>query len=111
MQKLVNLTPHPVILVGNDGRVVDIIPKSENPLRLPEITAPLGEINGVPIIRKTLDPAASFALLPPFEQETYYIVSLPVALVIRRPDFLVPDDLVRDEKDRVIGCRRFAVVV
>lgn len=104
---LINLTPHPVTVVGDNGEVVMTIPASGQVLRLPEVTVPAGEIQGVPLVRKVLDPAAE---LPPHQEGTYYIVSLPVAQVARREDFLVPDDLVRDDQGRVLGCRRFAVV-
>lgn len=106
--KIINLTPHPVVVVGaNNNEVVLTVPPSGTVLRLPEVIAPAGEIQGVPIVRKVLDPAAQ---LPPREEGTFYIVSLPVAQAARRDDFLVPDDLVRDEKGQVIGCRRFGVV-
>lgn len=105
---IVNLTPHSVVALRDDGTVALIVPPSGQVLRLPEVTAPAGEVEGVPVVRKTLDPAAE---LPPRVEGTYYIVSLAVAQVARREDFLVPDDLVRDEKGQVIGCRRFAVVV
>lgn len=107
--KLVNLTPlpHPVVVVGANGVVVLTAPPSGTILRLSEITVPVGEIQGVPVVRKTLDPAAG---LPPREEGTFYIVSLPVAQATRREDFLVPDDLVRDQEGRVLGCRRFAIV-
>jgi len=49
--------------------------------------------------------------LPDPPEGVYYIVSLAVAQAARRPDLLVPDDMVRDEQGRILGCRRFAVVV
>lgn len=104
---LVNLTPHPVTVVGQDGGTILTVQPSGQVLRLPEVTTPAGEIQGVPLVRKALDPAAE---LPPRQKGTYYIVSLPVAQAARREDFIIPDDLVRDEQGRVIGCRRFAVV-
>lgn len=107
MTKLVNLTPHPVTVVGTDEIVMLTIPPSGQVLRLPEITSPAGNVEGVPLVRKSLDPAAE---LPPREEGVYYIVSLPVAQAVRREDFLVPDDVVRDEEGRVVGCRRFAVM-
>ncbi len=40
-----------------------------------------------------------------------YIVSLAVAQAARdRKDLFVPDDLVRDEKGVIVGCRRLARV-
>jgi hypothetical protein len=105
--QLINLTPHAVVVVGENGEVIMTIPASGQILRLPEVTTPVGEIEGVPLVRKNLDPNAD---LPPHQEGVYYIVSLPVAQVARREDFLVPDELVRNEQGRVIGCHRFAVV-
>lgn len=45
---------------------------------------------------------------PPRIEGTHYIVSLPVALVAPRGDFLVPYDEVRDAEGRIIGCRLLA---
>jgi hypothetical protein len=107
MANIVNLTPHPVTVI-RDGTIVMTVPPSGQVLRLPEMTEYHGKVVGVEVVVKALDPRAE---LPPRERGTYYIVSLPVAQAARRPDFLVPDDLVRDEEGRVIGCRRFAVIL
>lgn len=104
---IINLTPHPVNVVGEGGEVVATFPPSGQVLRLPEVTEAAGAVCGVPLVIKRLDAAAS---LPSAREGTFFIVSLPVAQAVRRPDFLVPDDLVRDEVGRVVGCRRFAVV-
>lgn len=103
----VNLTPHPINVVGDDGRIVRTIPPSGQALRLSESVAPIGDIEGIPLVWKTLDRAAE---LPQRMSGVYYIVSLAAAQVARRPDFLVPDDLVRDDEGKVIGCRRFATI-
>ncbi len=110
MTRLINLTPHPVNILDNQNNVLLSIPSSGE-LRLPEQAVPAGEIEvdgvKIPVVLKSLSPAAS---LPPQEGGTFYIVSLAAAQAARRPDFLVPDQLVRDEKGTVIGCRRFARV-
>ncbi|MGI9951405.1 hypothetical protein V3F56_03500 [Moorellaceae bacterium AZ2] len=104
---LINMTPHPVNICSETGDIVVTIPPSGQVLRLPEVTTPAGEVDGIPVVRKSLDPATD---LPPEKEGVYYIVSLPAAQALRRRDFLVPDDLVRDEQGRVIGCRRFATI-
>ncbi len=109
--KIINLTPHPVNILDDQNNVILSIP-SAGELRLPEQAVPAGEIevNGlhIPVVLKTISPSAS---LPPVVEGTFYIVSLPAAQAARRPDFLVPDQLVRDEKGVVVGCRRLARVV
>jgi len=105
---LINTTPHPVHVLNRDGEVVLTIPAAPQPLRLEERVEALGDLAGVPLVKKTL--AADISLPEP-QDGVYYIVSLAVAQAARRPDLLVPDDLVRDDQGRILGCRRFAVVV
>jgi len=102
---LVNLTPHPVVVVSD--REVRRLEPSGQVLRLAETVENVGELDGIPLVRKTLRLEGE---LPPRQDGVYYVVSLAVAQMAGRPDFLVPDDLVRDEEGRVIGCRRFAII-
>jgi len=105
---VINLTPHSVTVLGEDGQVVATVRPSGEVLRLPEVVQDTSlRLAGVPVVEKSLDPDAK---LPPVRDGVYYIVSLPVAQAARRPDFIVPDDLYRDPEGRVIGCRRFAVI-
>ena len=103
--RVVNLTPHPIIVVSD--REVRKFEPSGQVLRLAETVENVGELEGIPLVRKTLRLEGE---LPPRQDGVYYVVSLAVAQVVGRPDFLVPDDLVRDEEGRVIGCRRFAII-
>src|SRR5690606_27147397 len=107
MAKFINLTPHAVHVLDDHNNVVLTVPAGETPLRLAEQVTPLTEVDGVPIVAKSL---GGVDRLPPQQDGVYYIVSLATAQAVRRPDFLVPDDLVRDDQGRVIGCRRFAVI-
>jgi|DewCreStandDraft_5_1066085.scaffolds.fasta_scaffold01803_22 hypothetical protein len=100
-----NTTPHPVNVLAPDGRTITI-PAAEKPFRLGERVEVIGDLGGVPLVRKSL----SGAELPPQSYRVFYIVPLAVAQVAGRPDFIIPDDLVRDEEGRVVGCRRFAVL-
>lgn len=108
---LYNTTPHDVCVVDFNGNVVLTVPKAAEPLRLREVTNdfPLTLAVGgaaVPVVEKAF---AGVEDLPPAAEGTFYIVSLAVAQAARRDDFLVPDDLVRDDQGRIVGCRRFAV--
>ena len=103
--KIVNFTPHEVRLVDGDGKEIASFP-SQGVIRLAEKREKIGNMDGIPIFKKEFVGSE----LPPKEEGTYYIVSLPVAQAFpERDDFLVPDQLVRDEKGRVIGARSFAV--
>lgn len=45
-----------------------------------------------------------------FKYERAVLVEAMRAAGASRPDLLVPDDAVRDEKGHVVGCRGFALV-
>jgi hypothetical protein len=112
---IVNLTPHPLNLMAEDGCVVTFEP-AETPARVEQTrelvldlitecfhNAPVtqsyfGEVTGVP------DPA----------ENTFYVVSLITAQALkaqgRTEDILIVDAAVRDEKGHIIGCRGFARV-
>ena len=49
--------------------------------------------------------------LPEPKKDTYYVVSALVAGACKnRDDLVVPNDIVRDEKGRIIGCRSLAKI-
>ena len=101
--KLINLTPHPIRVVGWGE-----IPPSGFVARLEEEIKETGmSINGIPVVEKRI----TRLHLPPSQPGVFYIVSLAVAQVAQRKDLLVPDDLVRDEKGQVVGCRRLARII
>ena len=103
--KVINLTPHEVRLINEEGNTIAVFP-SEGVVRLSEHREKIAEINNIPVYRKRFGSTE----LPQKKANTYYIVSLPVAQAFpERDDFLVPDQLVRDEKGRVIGARSFAI--
>ena len=109
---IINLTPHELTLVGNDGQVLARFPPSGQVLRLVEKTTSstnlVHEGVEIPLLTKSVGAAED---LPPREEGTLYIVSLPVALRYpERDDFVVPHDYVRDENGRVLGCRALARV-
>lgn len=115
--KIVNLTPHALNLVVGD-RTVTIPPSgtvarvnvtrtvvdtvSVDGVEIPINETVYGEVVGLP------DPAV--LNIPELQPDTVYIVSALVAQAAKRPDVLIPDDLVRDEAGRVIGARALARV-
>ncbi len=104
----VNLCPHDINLYTNDGQFIMRFPRNSEAPRLVERREILGEIAGIRLnhVQMTLDGVN----LPPHIPGTYYIVSRVLAEYARRSDFLSPDELIRDEQGRVIGCTSFAVV-
>jgi len=106
--RIINLTPHPVTVVSQDGGTAHVFMPSGTVPRCREDVVIIGDLDGIPLVRKSLGQVEN---LPDPQEGVYYIVSLAVAQAARRPDLLVPDDMVRDEQGRILGCRRFAVVV
>lgn len=94
-----NLTPHVITIVKSDGEKIEI--PSHGIVRLSEVTTPITEYEGVPIVRKTYGSADL-----PSENGDLYIVSTLVRQAFpERKDLVSPGDLIRDENGNVIGCR------
>ena len=108
----VNLTPHDITIV-QDGDVVATIPKSGNVARCATERNVVGTISvdgvEIPMTEVVLGEVAG---LPEPNEGTAYIVSLAVATRAsqdgRVDDIFVPDDTVRDEDGRIIGCQALA---
>ena len=114
MIKLVNLTPHAVVIFNAQNEIVLTIPPSDQMARCAAVREVLDEVElannlRVPITQITL---GALADLPEPQEGTIFIVSLNAAkaakLAGRMDDIVVPDDTVRDPTGRIIGCRAFA---
>lgn len=110
--QIVNLTPHPVHIVGADGKVAKTFPVAGPPARCREVRKPdgvahVGELE-IPLTRKGFGEIEG---LPESREDTIYVVSLLVASAASkagRVDVVYPDDVVRDADGTIIGCRAFA---
>ena len=120
--KIVNLTPHPITITVNNKTIK--YPPTEQPLRLKEETELIDYIEEeiislgayddpyespsivkIPLYRKRF----IVENLPPRRPDTLYIVSSVIAqLCPDRDDFIVPNNLIRDNEGKVIGARSFA---
>ena len=102
--KLINLTPHPINLVG-----VGEIKPSGVIARLEETTQKMGGVYVenvyIPLIKKKLGRIIN---LPTPEKYTIYVVSLPVAQAAHRPDVFAIGESIRDEKGNVVGAKSLA---
>lgn len=108
MAKIINLSPHDIrifhsnsesTLFSSSGRVA----RCGKPVdvRLPPI-------NGCEVFNRY----SPIIGLPDFQEDTYYIVSKVTYIAARdngrtTEDLLVPDGIITDEKNGVIGCTRF----
>ena len=107
---IVNLTPHAVNVINNDNSVAITIEASGNVARCSQTIDIVGSITLGPVaIPVSSSSYGEVVDLPAPQDNTYYIVSrLVMSACPDRQDLLVPNDLVRDEAGRVIGCRSLA---
>lgn len=108
--RLINLTPHPVTIVNEDGAIIATYP-SEGEARIAQTNAPCGVLDRVPICKATYGEAIG---LPEPQPDTGYIVSYITIAQIKLSgartvdDLYYPTEMVRDEKGRIIGSRYLA---
>lgn len=107
MAKLLNYTPHPIHVVGEDNQVIKTI-ESTGLIRLKASTVDAGfEVNGVKITTTDFGEPEG---LPEFEEGVFYIVSQLVKSALpQRRDLLVPAEVVRDDKGNILGCKSLGV--
>ena len=107
---LVNLTPHDVVVFDQNDEQVAVIPATGNEARVGVSSVQVGTVSLndeiVSIVKSTFSEVLG---LPERQDGTFYIVSrMVISACPDREDLIVPDDLVRDEDGRVVGCRRFS---
>ena len=115
-ERIINYTPHDVVLLDGKGNVIHTFKPQKRPVRMKTGVKTLAKFDDVPVKQVTFgeanlpqangkDPTAKDY------KGKYYIVSALVATRHpERTDFLMPHDVVRDEKGVVLGCKSFAVV-
>jgi hypothetical protein len=99
---IVNLTPHAVVVI--DG---PIFQPSGTVARVSTSCVEVGSIDGVVLVSTQFGEVEG---LPEPQKGIRFIVSRVVlAACPNRRDLMVPNELVRDDQGRPIGCRNFAV--
>lgn len=108
----VNLTPHSVTLIPEVGAPI-VIPPSGTVARVATNSNTVGRLTlpkegiSIPIVEIEWGQVENL----PERGEYIYLVSRVVADALKgsgRTDILVPNDLVRDDKGVIIGCRSLA---
>jgi len=106
MTKFINLTPHDITVVA-DGREMKI-PASGQVARVATTEKVVGEIDGIPIIKREFGEIEN---LPAPTGGTVFIVSsLVLSAVKNRTDVVAPDTgatAVRDDKGQIVAVTRF----
>lgn len=99
--EIINTTPHSIDIYKGD-EVVRTIPPVGWTIRLSESVTEVGEIDGIP----ETETVYGSADLPEEQHGVIYIVSALVKSAYpSRKDLRVPARAVRDENNRIIGCR------
>lgn len=113
MSKIVNVTPHEIVVFDQEGKnVIMRIPPSGIIARVTTTQQKVGEINGIPIFKTFYDKVEN---LPDPQPNTIYIVSSLVlqALGGSRSDVVAPDTgtgAVRDSSGKIVGTKAFIVL-
>lgn len=113
--RIVNLCPHAIDLLIDDGREV-VIPPARRPARVLVTRSPVEERkfepdgagpDGAPVVVPvTTSRYGEVVDLPGPAPGVCFVVSYPVAYACaERDDLLIPDDLVRDQRGVVVACR------
>lgn len=98
-----NLTPHAITFVMANGSTETVEPCGLV-ARVAAKTVPTGDtVNGIPVSRTEYGAVEG---LPAAMENTIYLVSsLVAARCPERDDVFIPNESVRDEAGRIIGCR------
>lgn len=108
---VVNLTPHDVVVLGSDDKVIASYGASGSIARCFEVREYIADFGGIPIHKKSygevlLDDEPFPA---PTDGVLFIVSGMVKAAMPDRKDLLCPDQLVRDEGGRVIGCRALSM--
>ena len=107
--KVVNLTPHDVIIVNDDDTIKMVIKPAGLLARVKATVVATGDsVCGIPITKTEFGEVEG---LPEPKEGTTYVVSRMVAEAAKeRGDLFIPNESVRDESGRIIGCRSLTQV-
>ena len=104
--KIVNLTPHNVNIINEDGSI-RTIKASGTVARCTQSTQVVDTIDNIPITTTNFGDVVD---LPLPQADTMFIVSrLVLTACSDRDDLLVPNDFVRDDNGNIIGCKSLAM--
>ena len=104
IKNIVNLTPHAITIVNAETMEVQmVIPPSGAVARVSSSTEQIGMIAGIPLTETVYGKVEG---LPEWKEDTICIVSSLVAQRCKnRGDVFIPNESVRDDQGRIIGCK------
>ena len=108
MAKILNLTPHPINIIGENEEEVTTIKPSGTPVRLKATTIPAGNHAGINLTRTVFGEPEG---LPEQKIGTLIIVSQLIKSALpTRTDLAVPAEVVREDKSgRIVGCKSLGI--
>ena len=107
--KIINLTPHPIKILGAGENGEDLEIPSTGILRVAESTKKISELKHKEFRIPIYEIEYSGLKEPPRVPGTIYIVSSVVAMAApHRDDFYIVTKPVRDSEGRIIGCKGLA---
>ncbi len=109
---IVNLTPHPITILNDEGETIAYYPPSGTVARATQTSEKIGELDGVDVVSTKFGAPVD---LPAAQQGKFYLVSAITASAAQAHgrfvgDLLLTIDPVRDDQGRIIGCRRLATL-
>ncbi|MBF1002949.1 MAG: hypothetical protein HXK93_01540 [Candidatus Nanogingivalaceae bacterium] len=109
MTNIINLTPHKINIVDEEGDVIKVF-ESAGVARAAQNDVQIGMLEGIPIIETTFGEPVD---LPEYSQGTYYIVSALTAKAAslsgrNTRDLLLTGKTVRNSDGQIIGCQALA---
>ena len=111
--KFVNLTPHKIDVIGEDGGLILSLPPSGEVARVTSERKLVGHLGPVPVFQTVFGDVVG---LPDPQPDTIFVVSTIVlsalsAAGVSRDDVVAPDTspqgAVRDPEGRIVGVRGF----
>ena len=105
--ELINLTPHDIKIVDDEGNMIAFISRQDVPARCSVERKQIGWIKDYPLYKTSFGEVEN---LPSPQEGKYFIVSRIIAEAMKgkRNDLVVPDNTVRDNEGRIIGCKGFS---
>ena len=108
--KIINCTPHDVNIITESENIT--FPRSGIIPRLTEQQVKINSVNSngieIDIMQKSFSEVEG---LPEPKENTIYIVSALVAGAVKnRDDLVIPNDTVRDDQGRIVGCKNLAKI-
>lgn len=125
MVRIINATPHNIVVSAGDGSMHNIESSPDHLVRLCEMDGQEWQVNDFTIVERRYGTAEVVSQLKAFQSPSLIIVALPVQLAIVQTELdrlwetgvmVVSPDTgpkggIRDDAGRIIGTRRFIRVI